>query len=69
MWDLSALGSQLLTAVSFEMIVLIIFPLFSHLLINFADYVNVFWWPKLLHNDQSYISFLDFSCYMFSLAC
>ena len=56
--------------VSFETIILIIVPLFSLLLINFVNYVNVyyfhvFWRPKVLHNDQCYISLLDFSCYLF----
>ena len=52
-----------------ETIVLIIVPLFSYLLINFVDYVNVyhfhvFWQPKVLHNDPCYISLLDCSCYL-----
>ena len=56
--------------VSFETIILIIVPLFSRLLINFVNYVNVyyfhvFWRPKVLHNDQCYISLLHFSCYLF----
>ena len=56
--------------VSFETIILIIVPLFSRLLTNFVNYVtvyyfHVFWQPKVLHNDQCYISLLDFSCYLF----